>query len=78
MRCKECENKKRKWSLIKGDGWCEIHKTKFFFNQKGQICPICAKENKLCNNCGKSLLEDEPSAEHIEEFHKNLNRQYGL
>jgi hypothetical protein len=59
MKCKECEKKKRPWMSLKGDGWCEVHKGKFFFSQKGQICPICAKENNQCTDCGKVLLENE-------------------
>jgi len=57
MKCKECENKPERLLSLKGDGWCEVHKMKFFFSERNNPCPICARENNLCDRCGKELKE---------------------
>ena len=55
MKCNECKIRKKHWAQLKGDGWCEVHKGKFFFDERGKPCPICAKEQNLCERCGKKL-----------------------
>lgn len=58
MKCEECRNKKKSFLSLKGDGWCDVHKGKFFFSEKGNPCPICARENNLCTRCGKVLKNE--------------------
>ena len=55
MKCEECKAKKKSWSLLKGDGWCSVHQRRFFFSERNKPCPICAKENNLCERCGKKF-----------------------
>ncbi len=59
MICDDCRTRKR-WGLLKGDGYCDIHDLRFFFDRREQICPKCAKENNLCAKCGKKFGDELP------------------
>ena len=41
--------------MIKGQGWCDYHVTRYHMSWRTQPCPICAKDKKLCRRCGIPL-----------------------
>lgn len=52
--CLDCYIEGR-YSLLMGDGYCNIHKYRYTFDDDRSSCPICAIEQNLCIRCGKKI-----------------------
>ena len=54
MCCDKCI-KHPPYNDIRGDGFCQKHKYRFYMGHLKKPCPKCAQEEGLCYECGEKI-----------------------
>ena len=59
MNTHGCKDVNNLIGRILGRGKCDKHNITFHMSYHTSICPECAKEKNLCQDCGNPLTEDD-------------------